>query len=536
MNSVWKFLTSLRLTVVCLSLSVLLVFFGTLAQVHDGLWLTQERWFKSLIVFWGPQGATWRIPIFPGGYLIGGVLLVNLLASHVRRFQWGWHKLGIHLTHAGIVLLLVGHFATEQLSRESLMTLREGESKVYSESPRENELIFARDAGEKGEEVVSIPGAVVAQRKEIKHPQLPFTITVSRYQPNSDIVTRQAVTDASATLTTALATMEAQYALPEGLPVQAQRALESEGREQVWRAALKAVGENSKGDLVEVAKKVAAQPAQAAKLSEELKTRFRQTMLQRFVDMPQRGGPPSDTTLAQARLAERLLAKQSIAPEAFPVLADDPAAKGSAVFDLPASAEMDKRNIPYAVVLLMAEGKSLGSWLVSPTLRPVEITAGGKTYRMAFRFERYYQPFSLTLLKTTHEVYPGTATASNPQGIPKNFQSRVLISNPGKEEKREVDIFMNNPLTYGGLKYFQYQMGSAEAASGAQIGTSTFQVVKNPSWQIPYLACLVVGAGMLYQFLFHLFKFINKRASRGKSPAPAEKRSRTHPEPAGAIR
>ena len=44
---VWNFLTSLKLAVVLLGLSALLVFLGTLAQVHEGLYLAQERWFKS---------------------------------------------------------------------------------------------------------------------------------------------------------------------------------------------------------------------------------------------------------------------------------------------------------------------------------------------------------------------------------------------------------------------------------------------------------------------------------------------------------
>ena len=46
-GGVWNFLTSLKLAVVLLGLSALLVFLGTLAQVHEGLYLAQERWFKS---------------------------------------------------------------------------------------------------------------------------------------------------------------------------------------------------------------------------------------------------------------------------------------------------------------------------------------------------------------------------------------------------------------------------------------------------------------------------------------------------------
>src|ERR1051325_7419976 len=79
LDRIIKFFTSLRLTVVCLGFAVLLVFFGTLAQVNEGLYDAQNRWFRSLFVWWGPAGAGWKVPIFPGGYLLGTVLLINLI-------------------------------------------------------------------------------------------------------------------------------------------------------------------------------------------------------------------------------------------------------------------------------------------------------------------------------------------------------------------------------------------------------------------------------------------------------------------------
>src|SRR5436190_23825989 len=81
-----KFFSSLRLTVACLALGLVLVFVGTLAQVDLGLYKAQNEFFRSFFIYWGPKGASWRIPVFPGGYLIGTVLLVNLLAAHIRRF------------------------------------------------------------------------------------------------------------------------------------------------------------------------------------------------------------------------------------------------------------------------------------------------------------------------------------------------------------------------------------------------------------------------------------------------------------------
>src|SRR4029453_605765 len=99
-DKIWKFFTSLRLTVVLLALGLVLVFLGTLAQVHEGLWNAQTRWFRSLIVV-HEAGDPWWAPfplirIFPGGYLLGILLLLNLIAAHIRRFHLTWNKFGIN--------------------------------------------------------------------------------------------------------------------------------------------------------------------------------------------------------------------------------------------------------------------------------------------------------------------------------------------------------------------------------------------------------------------------------------------------------
>src|SRR5438876_1752264 len=75
-----NFFTSLKLAVACLALGLVLVFAGTLAQVDLGLFKAQNEFFRSFFIYWGPKGASWKIPVFPGGYLIGGVLLINLVA------------------------------------------------------------------------------------------------------------------------------------------------------------------------------------------------------------------------------------------------------------------------------------------------------------------------------------------------------------------------------------------------------------------------------------------------------------------------
>ncbi|HEY9154580.1 MAG TPA: ResB protein required for cytochrome C biosynthesis, partial [Opitutaceae bacterium] len=132
------FFVSLKLTVVLLALSALMVFFATLDQTQLGVWGIQHKWFQSLIVLQNVKGIP--IPIFPGGYFLGGLLLINLLAAHIYRFKLSWKKSGIFITHAGLIVLLVGELLSGIVQRESTMSLNEGDTKNYSESTHYNEL------------------------------------------------------------------------------------------------------------------------------------------------------------------------------------------------------------------------------------------------------------------------------------------------------------------------------------------------------------------------------------------------------------
>ena len=372
-----NFFTSLRLTVVCLALALLLVFWGTLAQVDLGLYKAQNEFFRSFIIYWGPKGASWRIPVFPGGYLIGGVLLINLIASQIRRLTFTVSNIGFWMVHFGLILLLLGQLLTDLLSRESTLHLRDGESRNYSETEREAELAIT-DASDPGaDKVVAIPQGVLANEKSIRPGDLPFTVRVKQFFGNSLVANRE--TDAA----------------------QPPAATQGIGT----RATLQAV---------------------------------------------------------------------------------------------PHVTEMDKRDIPSAVVEIETPQGSIGSWLVSEYIeQPQSFTSNNRTYQLAMRPRRHYKPYSIQLLKFQHDVYPGTDT-------PKNFSSRILLQHPQTGEKREVLIYMNNPLRYAGETY--YQSGFDPDNKG-----TILQVVHNPSWLTPYFSCVLVGMGLIVQFAKNLFGFTFKR-------------------------
>ena len=186
-KDLFKFFSSLKLTVACLLMGCLLVFWGTLAQVHLGLYKAQNEFFRSVLVYWTPSGSNLHIPIFPGGYLLGTVLLINLLCAHLRYYQPGKRKIGIALIHFGVVLLLLGQMLTDFLSRESALHFRIGETKNYTEADRAFELVVLDTSAPDSDKVVAIPCSRLVRRGKVSHPEMPFAVQLKTFYANSQL-------------------------------------------------------------------------------------------------------------------------------------------------------------------------------------------------------------------------------------------------------------------------------------------------------------------------------------------------------------
>lgn len=409
----WLFrpIASLQLTLVLLFCSLILVFLGTMAQEPLGLYLAQARFFQSGFVDLASMTAAIKktlqmfhvylppstaadvvqapfVPVFPGGYLLGSALLLNLLAAHAVRFRFTWKKSGILSVHAGLIVLLVGQLCTDLVARESGMRLTEGQTRNYSESDRRCELAIIDTTDAAKDRVVSIPEDQLATGASFRVPELPFTVRLLRYYPNSFITNLTAVPD-------------------------------------------------------------------APKVTEGPGTRF-------------------------------------------------------AALERPRVTVMDLRDVPSVVVELAgSDGKMIGSYLLSEYLdRAQPVEHGGRTYELSLRPRRFYKDFSLTLLDFRHDKYMGT-------DIPKNFSSQVRLQNPKTGEDREVLIYMNNPLRYQGMTFYQASFDRTDER------VTILQVVRNPAWATPYFACLIVGAGLLLQFGIHLVGFIRRKATGTVAGSPA---------------
>jgi hypothetical protein len=377
LKNLYQFFSSLKLTVACLVLGCVIVFWGTIAQVHLGLYKAQNEFFRSFFVYWTPTGSGFHVPIFPAGYFIGTVLLINLFVAHFHYYQPGKRKIGIMLIHLGIVLLLLGQMFTDFLSRESALHLRIGQTKNYSEAERAFELAVLDTTDKDSDKVVAIPCSLLVRRGEVSDPAMPFTVSVKTFYANSSLVQQ-------------------------------------------------------------------SQP----------------------------GYEPAKTT----------------------------AGSGSGIWwrEDPRETEMNRMDMPSALVEIVTPQGSLGTFLVSAWLeQPQALTYNDRSFELLLRQERYYLPFSLHLIEFRHDKYPGT-------DIPKNFSSRVRLQNLENGEDREVRIFMNNPLRYAGETFYQASFDPDDHGS-------VLQVVHNPSWLTPYLSCVLVAIGLTIQFLSHLIPFLKRR-------------------------
>src|SRR3989338_6575806 len=120
-------LSSIKITVVCIFLLFVLVLWGTIAQVSNGLYQSQERFFFSWYFL-----ALGFIP-FPGARLVLWVMFINLACVSITRFVYKLSHLGIVVIHIGLLTYFVSAFVIFHGMKESQLTLLEGEESNVSD-------------------------------------------------------------------------------------------------------------------------------------------------------------------------------------------------------------------------------------------------------------------------------------------------------------------------------------------------------------------------------------------------------------------
>ena len=461
MNRFFELFRSLKLTVVLLALSMVLVFAGTLAQIDKDIWTVMKEYFRCPIAFielpiFFPRH--WHVPPlkipFPGGYLIGWMLTLNLLAVHAATFKilaTGRRRL------AGIGMLLLGVLVVLGVM------LGWGTAPVAATDNDAFWRVFLRLGRGTLAAVVLYVACVLLYKKRagmvLLHAGIVFLLVGEFF--------------------TALFAVEATMTIKEGETVNFL------DRSQELELAFTDTS-NPDHDIVTVIPQAELRDGSTIR-PPALPFDIKVIRYMRNSNNPQ----------PLANVPERL--KQDYPRyEGF----------GSRLYvaeQREVSGTTGTRNAPAVDVELIDRdsGASLGRYILSlwfyPNFvnrawdMPTNFTVDGRAFTAYFRYGREYarspsgHPFSITLLDFVHEKYEGTQT-------PKDFASRIRLVNEGDGVDRELRIWMNNPLRYARRTF--YQSGYLPNDGG-----TVLQVVRNDTWMIPYLSCMIVFVGMSAQFI-----------------------------------
>ncbi len=151
-------------------------------------------------------------------------------------------------------------------------------------------------------------------------------------------------------------------------------------------------------------------------------------------------------------------------------------------------------------VMLLSDGKSDD--------RYDSVNLGDTSYDIGLKFHREVKPYWVQLVDVRRINYSGTDT-------PRDYSSFIRIVDESTGEDRRERVWMNNPLRYRGETF--YQSSYTPLPGGKEM--TGIQVVQNSGWLIPYLACSITALGMLAHFLGTLTRFLKRRERETRVPA-----------------
>lgn len=495
--AILKVLASLKITVALFVMAIFIVFVGTLAQTENDIWKVVHTYFRSafvwipfqifpghLVFMFFPGMKTETPGSFPffGGWTIGGMMAVNLLAAHLVRFKI--QAKGTRLL-SGLGIIGLGAVVTWAVIAGGSGYGIEGMGVLDPSMRILWQLLQGGFAG-----LVLLAGCWIVFGKRAGVVLLHAGVGLMMFSE----------------LLVGTSAIEAQMHIVEG---------ETVNFVQDIRANELAVI-----DATDPATDtVVAIPQSILKDGETI----------RHADLPfdikvvkylqnSELGPvePGAENPATAGVGREILAKET-----------------KAGVGTSATSEVDESAL-YVQILKKGTSESLGTYLLSLVqsrlnesrersglsetqlrartgpfvLKMSESTVvnvDGKPYRLALRFKRTYKPYSLKLNDVRSDKYMGTDT-------PKDYSSMVHVRLDSPDPARQVDrddvrIWMNNPLRFHGETFYQSNVGVDPITREETTG---LQVVTNTGWMIPYVSCMIVAVGMLFQFSVALLRFLNR--------------------------
>ncbi|MDX1945773.1 MAG: cytochrome c biogenesis protein CcsA [Pirellulaceae bacterium] len=555
-DHVMHFLASLKLTVVLLSLAMFVVFVGTLAQTEADIWQVVRDYFHAWVMWvdvnilfpksffpWMPTIPLPKLPA-PGGMTVGVLMAINLLAAHTWRFRV--QASGLRLI-GGLLIIGLG------ISVATIVILSGHNSQgLQGKPPFSFRTLWALF------EVV-LGGAFLASLvafvrwgvwPAIEHRRLTWTRAV--------ILGLAALTLLSVGILLIYTVATGLYVGDEGMRVLWQLVqgtlaglillvgcvlvFRKRGGMVLLHAGIGLLMFNEIWVAMHAVEwQVTLEEGQSTNFLRDIRT----TELA-IID-PSNAKTDQHTVIPRSLLTENLAANAKLANKKKPPVpiadpqnllpfnvrtvlyyanadiaplkeGDEPqGTKGLALseklVEIPAAKGTDTGGaVDMAGIAIQLSdkktGADLGTYVLSqlssesktPEKFAERVTVGDKTYDLYLRFKREYKPYSIALVDVRKDDYVASDT-------PRNYSSDIRLTDEAAGVDQPIHIKMNDPLRYRGDT--MYQSGYHPLPGGGE--ATTLQVVRNRGWMIPYVACAIVGIGMLAHFLITITRFIGRR-------------------------
>jgi len=552
---------SLRLTVVCFLLAIIIILVGTLAQVKDDIWTVVREYFRvdfqklfvsefpfihlqelfvwvRLQLFFPPSffpdgGPNFTDKVgfwFPKGWPIGALMLVNLLAAHTVRFKV--QAKGSRLVLGWIVILL-GALVTYGV----ILSGSSGEGLQTDPLISYTTLWWMIESTLFGLCALAIYSAIVADKSAPERRWLFGGLAVllavaSFYALQSDgsdqAIMRILYQLIKATLAglvllagcivvfkkrAGIVLLHAGIGLMMAYDVLV-------GVRHVESQMYIIEGQSTQFSRDTRAIELAIIDRSADESDEELTLDSKR--LQPVID---KDGKPQPLVISDESLPfkidvleyypnSNLLGPRQPVPDGVP--AENPATAGIGkqiravpAKDVSGTDSSGMVNVPSAYLKLTdPHGHDLGVYLVSAHFDQFEVTGDpnldevdvhGKLYDISLRFKRLYHDYIVTLKDVQKNDYKGTDN-------PRDYSSFIEVQVPQTGETFEHHIWMNNPMRFAGKTFYQskyFKLDNGEMTA--------LQVVDNAGWMTPYVACMMVVVAMMYHFVLTLLRFLNRR-------------------------
>jgi hypothetical protein len=198
----FRVLAGFPLAVILMLILLLQTWLATLEQVDYGLYATLRKYFDPsawyilgelrLPEFMGGKALT--IPM-PGGYWVLGLFFINLFLGGIIRARKGWKKIGVLISHSGILLMILSAGVTEMMEQRGTMDFFEGESSNVAQDYYEYVVEISDRTEGLPQQVQVVRGAFLddltgspAPVRTVRLPELPFDMQFTRYSRNGRVM------------------------------------------------------------------------------------------------------------------------------------------------------------------------------------------------------------------------------------------------------------------------------------------------------------------------------------------------------------